>query len=216
MLGRVEKKTSVGIIRYSARVILGLGLSLMVCVALTSGCYPDWPEHSGTAQVEGEVVLDGFPLNHATVVFLPTKLKSDSGKIMPLVYGKTDARGMFKMKYRDGSRDLMAGKYDILISLIESKSDSSADQSDDGSKVDSSADSSVKEKHAKSLDMVHSMIANAHAGLFTRAERVEQIDRNQVVPAFYNRESELLYEIVASPGILRTKFELSSIDPLLK
>jgi len=186
-------------------------------MVMTSGCYPDWPEHSGTAQVEGEVVLDGFPLNHANVVFLPTKLRSASGKIMPLVYGKTDARGMFKMKYRDGSRDLMAGKYDVLISLIESKSDSTVDQPRK-SAVDppSQPANSVSKKHAASLQLVKRMIADTHSRPVSRAKLIEQIDRNQVVPALYNRESSLKYEIVASPGILRTKFELSSIDPLLK
>jgi len=181
-------------------VTLGLGLSLMFLVVLTTGCYPDWPEHSGTAQVEGEVFLDGFPLNHATVVFLPTKLKSASGEIMPVVYGKTDARGMFKMKYRDGSRDLMAGHYDVLISLIESKSDPSVDKPD-GAAADSPAApaESINETHASSLMMIKGMIADAQSGPVTRADLIEQIDRDQVVPALYNRESNLKYEIVASP-----------------
>ena len=228
MLGRVVKKESIWGQRgqrVSSWGMLGLGLSLMVLLALTSGCYPDWPEHSGTAQVEGEVFLDGFPLNHATVVFLPTKLKSTSGKIMPVVYGKTDARGMFKLKYRDGSRDLMAGKYVVLISLIESKSDPSDDkpvEKPDDKPDELAAGSpsepaeSFDETHASSLQLVHRMIADTQSGPVSRAQLIEQIDRDQVVPALYNRESNLKYEIVASPGILRTKFELSSVDPLLK
>ena len=74
-------------------------LALMASFLFTLGCYPDWPEHSGTAQVEGEVFLDGFPLNKANIVFLPSKLKSKSGKLMKLAYGKCDARGKFKMAY---------------------------------------------------------------------------------------------------------------------
>jgi len=99
----------------------GLALSLLFSLAVTSGCYPDWPEHSGTAPVEGEVLLDGFPLNKANVVFVPSKLKNKSGKFMPLVYGKSDMKGMFKMKYADGSENIMAGDYYVLISLVESK-----------------------------------------------------------------------------------------------
>ena len=136
---------------------------------------------------------------------------------MPIVYGKTDARGMFKMKYRDGSRDLMAGKYDVLISLIESKSDPLDDQPD--GLVAGSPDKSAEpfnETYASSLNLVHRMIIEAQSSPVNRAQLIEQIDRDQVVPALYNRESILKYEIVASPGILRTKFELSSVDPLLK
>jgi len=177
---------------FLALVTLGLGLSLMFLVVMTTGCYPDWPEHSGTAQVEGEVILDGLPLSHATVFFLPTKLKSASGKIMPVVYGKTDACGMFKMKYRDGSSDLMAGHYDVLISLIESKSDPSVDKSD-GAVADSPAApaESINETHVLSLMMIQGMTADAQARSVTHADLIEQIDRDQVVPALYNRESNL-------------------------
>ena len=37
----------------------------------------------------------------------------------------------------------------------------------------------------------------------------------ELFPSFYNRESELRFEVKKDRGILRPKFELSSVDPLL-
>ena len=38
---------------------------------------------------------------------------------------------------------------------------------------------------------------------------------NELVPFFYNRDTELRYEVKKGRGILRPKFELTSIDPSL-
>ena len=180
-------------------------LVLMASFVLISGCYPDWPEHSGTAQVEGEVFLDGFPINKANIVFVPSMLKNKSGKLMPLAYGQCDARGKFKLENQDGSPDILAGKYYVLITLVDSKS----------AKKNSEL-FLPNEDNKPSLDLFNKMLAEAESSPVSAAELMERIDRHQVVPALYNRQSNLSYEVVASPGIVRTKFDLSSIDPLLR
>lgn len=38
---------------------------------------------------------------------------------------------------------------------------------------------------------------------------------NELYPFFYNRESDLRFEVQKGRGILRPKFELSSVDPIL-
>ncbi len=180
-------------------------LALMASFLFTLGCYPDWPEHSGTAQVEGEVFLDGFPLNKANIVFLPSKLKSKSGKLMKLAYGKCDARGKFKMAYRDGTPDITAGKYHVIISLVN---------------IESAKKKSLlflpNQNNDPNLVLVNKMLAQAESSPVSPSELRAQMDRHQIVQALYNRESELSYEVVASPGIVRTKFDLSSVDPLLR
>ncbi len=44
----------------------------------------------------------------------------------------------------------------------------------------------------------------------------QQLKEAEEIPEFYNRDSELQYEVVAGRGIVRPEFKLSSIDPLLK
>lgn len=201
----VFKKTPVRRWQLSTLIKSGLALTMLVSLAVTSGCYPDRPEHSGTASVEGEVFLDGFPLDKANVVFVPSNLKNSEGKFMPLVYGKSDIQGMFEMRYADGSRDIMAGDYHVLISLVESKG-----------APNTSKQLVTSQQFRNSQAMAHRMLAGSDTGLASRAELIEAMDRNQVVPALYNRESNLKYEVIASPGTVRAKFELSSVDPLLK
>ena len=187
----------------AASTTIGM-LALLISFALVSGCYPDWPEHSGTAQVEGEVFLDGFPINKANIVFLPTTLKNQSGKLMPLAFGQCDARGKFKMEYRDGSPNILAGKYHVVITLVDIESALS--------NGDPFAPNQISESSSNSLQ---NLLAAAKSGPVSRAQLAEQVDRHQVVPAIYNRLTSLKYEVVASPGIVRTKFDLPSVDPLL-
>ncbi len=44
----------------------------------------------------------------------------------------------------------------------------------------------------------------------------QQLKNAEEIPEFYNRYSELQYEVVAGRGIVRPEFKLSSVDPLLK
>ena len=96
------------------RVLLLLSL---VCAV---GCYPDWPDHAGTAVVRGKVTLDGLPLGDANVVFVPVGLHTNGTKLMPIAYGKTDAGGDFSLAYSDGTKELLAGRYNVIISKMES------------------------------------------------------------------------------------------------
>ena len=201
---RLNPNQRIGPIGGSAAALMGW-LALMASFVLTLGCYPDWAEHSGTAEVEGEVFLDGFPLNKANIVFLPSKLKSKSGQLTKLAYGKCDARGKFKMAYRDGSPDITAGKFYVIISLVDTESAKK-----------NSLLFLPNQNNETNLMLFNRMLAEAESSPVSPAKLREQIDRDQVVPALYNRQSELSYEVVASPGIVRTKFDLSSVDPLLR
>ena len=124
---------------------------------------------------------------------------------MKLAYGKCDARGKFKMAYRDGTPDITAGKYHVIISLVN---------------IESAKKKSLlflpNQNNDPNLVLVNKMLAQAESSPVSPSELRAQMDRHQIVQALYNRESELSYEVVASPGIVRTKFDLSSVDPLLR
>jgi len=175
--------------RLLAKTMLCPWLMLLVATMLLPGCYPDWPEHSGTAQVEGEVFLDGFPINHTNVVFLPAKLRNKAGQLLPLAYGKTDARGKFKMEDRTGSPNILAGQYYVLISLVDVKPTKEGGSADDESQ--------------RSTRVLSDVLADAQSAPVSRAELLELIDQDQVVPAIYNRQSSIEYD-------------LTTIDPLLR
>ena len=108
------------------------------------------------------------------------------------------------MAYRKGSPDIMAGKYHVLISMVDIEQPLRKQALSPGGKED-----------RPNMGILRRVLADAQSGPVPRSELLEQIDRNQVVPALYNRQSNLKYEVVASPGILRTKFDLSKVDPLL-
>ena len=108
------------------------------------------------------------------------------------------------MEYRDGSPNILAGKYHVVITLVDTESALS--------NGDPFAPSRISESGSNSLK---NLLAAAKAGPVSRAQLAEQVDRHQVVPAIYNRLTSLKYEVVASPGIVRTKFDLPSVDPLL-
>ena len=88
-------------------------LSLVLAVCL--GCNSDWTESAATARVHGEITLDGIPLDQAKVVFVPVELRNQTGKLMPLAFGMTDAEGQFHLKYSDGGSELIAGNYSVII-----------------------------------------------------------------------------------------------------
>lgn len=196
-------------------------LTVSICSSLT-GCYPDWPEHSGTANVEGEFTLDGFPFGGAKVIFVPVKLKTETGKIRPIAYGECDANGRFKLRYSDGSTDIFEGRYNVLFSLIKK-------EEGDEVRWDPLAPSIVKNPVASRV----ASQANVPNGLHPMSRMSNQklnpsptpeealaslhslLDQDQVVPSIYNRESDFYYELEASPAIVRCEFKLTSVDPLL-
>ena len=164
-------------------------LTVVLALVVVGGCYPDWPEHTGTAEIHGTVTLDGLPVNKANVVFLPVKLRTVGDKIMPLAYGITDAEGGFQLEYSDGRRELMAGTYTVMISKVAHSED------DEGRTVE-------PWRTALLPDTVSALAAFSEQG--------------ETIPSIYNRNSSLLYEVEASPSIARPRFELSSIDRTLE
>jgi hypothetical protein len=80
----------------------------MIFIASCSGCYPDWPEHAGTAVIRGNITLDGLPLGKANVAFVPLSLHANYSEVMPIAYGQTDAGGDFDLAYGDETKEVMA------------------------------------------------------------------------------------------------------------
>lgn len=72
----------------------------------------------GLATVEGTVLLDGKPVNDATVIFEP----EEGGR--PSI-GKTDVDGHYTLLYIEGTPGALPGKHKVRIStLIEADSES--------------------------------------------------------------------------------------------
>ena len=160
------------------------------------GCYPDWPEHAGNAEVHGQVTLDGAPILQAKVVFIPIRIKSDSGRIMPIAYGLTNAEGEFELQYADKSKELIAGIYDVIISKTETHKRRA-------STTTGNSDLSFKEGQAEQF-------------LPPAFMNSPMFGNRETIPTIYNRESTLTCTVLASPSIFRPKFELNSVDPLLR
>lgn len=158
-----------------------------LAIAVSLGCYPDWPEHSGTAEVHGELELDGLPLNDARVILVPRRLHNDAGRPMRLAYGHTGADGKFKLACADGTKLLVAGPYSLIISQTVPR-----ERVEDYAPWD-----------AESLPAGWSRLA-----IFS--------DPFETLPATYHRETELMYKLKASPSIVRPKFELHSVDQRLR
>jgi hypothetical protein len=181
-----------GALRPTAHVLgqsLMRGILLLSSLVALSGCNPDWPEHAGTAEVHGEVTLDGIPVGQAKVVFVPVKFRNVGDKIMPMAYGKTDAEGKFQLEYSDQGTDLIAGTYTVIISKFEEEKELTGNVVGDW-------------QNQLLPDSISSLAAFR--------------DEGETIPSIYNRNSILNYEIRASPSIVRPKFELKSIDPALE
>lgn len=158
---------------------------LLVFATLVFGCSTDWPEETGTAVVEGTVVLDGSPVDRGYVVLIPENLQTPNDEIMPMAYGLTDATGNFELAYSDGNRQLLAGKYSVIISK--------------------STLETADVEPAWSTALLPESVANLKS--FNKG--------GELIPAIYNVNSTLVIEIKPSQETLRQEFELSSKDPLL-
>ena len=150
--------------------------AIAIALASFTGCYPDWPEHAGTAVIHGNITLDGLPLGNANVAFVPIGLHANDTDIMPIAYGKTDAGGDFNLAYSDETKEVMAGRYNVIISKIES--------------------SNEQEPNSPPPGLIPESMKNFQAFQ----------SQGEQVPAIYNRDSSLIYEIIASPGIVSPKF----------
>ena len=177
--------------RFRSTVLAILSIIAATVVA-TTGCYLDYPEHGGSAEVQGTITLDGMPVNNAKIVFLPDKLKRSSSKVAPIAYGQTDSEGKFTLAYRDGEKEIAAGVYKLIISKSEHVVK-------DGSRLNLEEDDATLLRNSKSLTTDGS-------------EAVETIER---IPTMYNSESTLKFTIEPSPKILFPKFDLTTVDPFL-
>ena len=189
MLNLQTKIVSLGASRNQCAPLLLLVLGLISCC----GCYPDWPEHAGTAEVHGDVTLDGMPINKAKVIFLPMNLHGANEKIVPLAYGLTDAEGKFVLEYSDHGKDVIAGKYTVMITKTEERS---------GPAI---LNQPFPSNQVFSTEKLPDLLPDSVLGLSKFDEQGE------LIPAIYNLNSTLVYEVIASPGIIRPKFVLTSV-----
>lgn len=159
----------------------------------SGGCYLDYPEHGGSAEVQGVVTLDGLPVNDAKIVFLPKKLRRPLGKIIPLGFGVTDANGTFTLQHVNGSpgskpKEIKAGEYLVLVSKTVAE----------------------KDLEGKPLSPWQTEFLDEDIRNLARFR-----DSEESIPNRYNRETTLTYKVTPSPKILRPEFKLTSLDPLL-
>jgi hypothetical protein len=80
-----------------------LGLALLAS-GLLAGCGPDGPE---IARVEGTVTLDGSPLSHAAIVFIP-----ENGRPAGAT---TDESGRYVLNFTEGRQGAMPGKHRVRV-----------------------------------------------------------------------------------------------------
>ena len=153
------------------------------------GCDSNWTQLPGTAEVRGQVTLDGFPVGQAKIVFVPVNLRSTAGAIMPIAYGKTNNEGKFQLEYSDQGRELIAGSYTVIISKFDQEEYPTANVFG---------------------DWQNKLLPNSISNL------VAFRDQGETIPSIYNRNSILVYDVKGSSSIIRPKFELKSIDPALE
>lgn len=173
----------------SRLLTMQIQLMLVISTALFCGCNPDWPELAGTAVVHGTVLMDGAPVSEAKIALVPTKLRNADDKLMALAYGKTDVEGKFELAYSDGTKELLAGTYTVMISKFKEAN---------------------QENGQNNEPWRNALLPESVANLTMFSENGETI------PSIYNSNSNLTYAVVASPSIIRHKFELTSIDPALR
>ena len=160
-------------------------LTLFLAAVLFCGCVQEKAKQSATAAVQGTVLLDGSPVDQAKIVFVPDSLRSADEDVMELAYGTTDADGKFELAYSDGTKDLLAGTYTVIISKFNSNRDEQGD---------------------KSQPWSQSLLPESMAGLFSFQEP------DEIIPPIYNRDSTLKFSLNGSSSIARPKFELTSLE----
>ena len=102
---------------------------------------------------------------------------------MHLAYGVTDADGSFELAYSDGTNELLAGNYTVLISRNES---------------------GRSKQDGKNEPWRKTLLPDSMANLMAFEES------EKTIPPTYNRESKLMFELKGASNVVRAKFELSS------
>jgi len=147
--------------------------------------------------VEGTVVLDGKPLSDAKLLFLP--LNRNLGHRFATSFGITDSDGKFSLRLSDGRPGAFAGWHLILVSKIQRDA--------------RPADAWPAVGDIESPAVATPGIPNAFEGSGQDFEFAAK--PHDLVPRYYNVETELKFEVVAGSKNQAT-LELSSVDPLLK
>lgn len=100
-----------------------LSLACLALIAL-AGCGTGAPAGPELIPVSGAVTLDGTPLAHALVTFIPDGATLGAGGS-----GMTDAEGKYRLVYGRGGQGVAAGQYRVTISkrIMPDGSDVSAD-----------------------------------------------------------------------------------------
>lgn len=160
-------------------------LPLLLATVLLVGCVDRKPLKLPTAFVKGTVLLDGLPVDQAKIIFVPTNLRNADEEIMQLAYGVTDVDGSFELANSDGTKELLIGSYNVLISK---------DVSNPGGQ------GAENEPWRKSLlpDSVANLIAFE--------------ENENPFPPIYNRDSKLTFELNGAARVARPQFELTSSE----
>ena len=79
---------------------------------ILTGC--NSPESMAFARVDGRVFLDGKPVQHARVVFIPTRATHNGWEI-PFSYGSTDTEGRFDLQTETGRPGVFQGWSEVWV-----------------------------------------------------------------------------------------------------
>ena len=187
--------------RSTSRVPNGMKLRvggwMFLCLGwlvMSAGCNPDYVGGAKTTEVIGKIFLDGQPVESAIVVFLPIHPRGANGRLIPTCYGETDTEGKFGLKQADGTQGAVVGKYRVLISKLDPQLRTST-----GLK-NSELASNLFEKTSKKG---------------TKHPFAWETSQAELIPAIYNRETILTYEVDSSLQRKRPKFYLTTLDPML-
>ena len=117
MLNQVMNGQDAHVPRWVASLGKGRRIGWMVFLGLlllALGCQAPMPTKGLLVPVTGTVRLDGEPVVDARIVFIPTD--PDHGIDWQLSYGRTDARGHYELKTRDGATGALVGPHLVVIS----------------------------------------------------------------------------------------------------
>jgi len=153
-----------------------------------SGCQNSVPTGASTASVSGTITLDGEPIGGAAVVFIPVNLRDNDSEVLNLAYGVTNQKGYYELAYSDNNPDIVATKYNILITRSNSGGNSGT----------------------ATTPWPLALLPDSIAKFSTFNESAELIPEN------YNLHSELFFEFSGSKEAVEKNLDLSTIDPSLK
>ena len=161
-------------------------LPFFLAAVLLCGCVSENPIPTATAVVQGTVLLDGSPVDQAMIVFVPDSLRTANEEVMQLAYATTGPDGNFEMAYSDGTTELLAGTYTVLISKVGANRAAQNDQ--------------LEPWRMSLLDGT------------SFADLVKFDEPDEIIPPMYNRDSTLKFTVNGSSSIVRPKFELTSLE----